>query len=118
MNDKDATRPKVMLRLADLYAERARLESMSETAQSGESGDKSASDRKRALSLYRAALPQASRDQKGEVILQMTHLCELLGDREQAVKLYETVLREKTISYSNDIKADAHMGLGENFSAK
>src|SRR5687768_7977087 len=49
----DASRLPVTLRLADLYAERARLRSMSEVAQTGQEADLSKQDRKRSLELYK-----------------------------------------------------------------
>lgn len=82
------------LRLADLYAERARLLSLEKQGQ----GDqlykaKITEDRTRAIKLYTQVLPSLKLQEKGRVLLQTAHLYLMLEQKEEAVKIYSSILK-------------------------
>ncbi len=82
----DPARAAVLLRLADLHAERARQMSMKELSDGCtvcKAGDK---DREKALTFYSEALTKVSANSVAKVHLQMGHLYELQGRNELAEK--------------------------------
>lgn len=106
----DPARAGVLLRLADLHAERARQLSMKELADGCtvcKAGDK---DREKALTYYTEALTKVSANSVAKVHLQMGHLYELQGRNELAEKSYQAMLG----SSSSPIEmAEANLSLAE-----
>ncbi|WP_374078745.1 hypothetical protein [Bdellovibrio bacteriovorus] len=106
----DPARAGVLLRLADLHAERARQLSMKELADGCtvcKAGDK---DREKALTYYTEALTKVSANSVAKVHLQMGHLYELQGRNELAEKSYQAMLS----SSSSPIEmAEANLSLAE-----
>jgi tetratricopeptide (TPR) repeat protein len=107
---KDASKVPVTLRLADLYAERARLQSMKELEEGCTSCKAGEEDRKKALKLYTEVVDQAPESVQGKVLVQTGHLYQLNGDESKAIGYYEKILREKK---ETDIKAEAQLSLAE-----
>lgn len=106
----DPARGGVLLRLADLHAERARQLSMKEIADGCvvcKAGDK---DREKALLYYSEALTKVSAGTAAKVHLQMGHLYELQGRNELAENSYQAMLGT---SSSPVEMAEAHLSLAE-----
>ncbi|WP_253720903.1 tetratricopeptide repeat protein [Bdellovibrio bacteriovorus] len=106
----DPARAGVLLRLADLHAERARQLSMKELNDGCvvcKAGEK---DREKALSFYTEALTKVPANSVAKVHLQMGHLYELQGRNELAEKSYQAMLS----SSSSPIEmAEANLSLAE-----
>lgn len=103
----------VRARLADLYAERARLRAMNE-AEKGCSDCKGAlTDRKRALALYDVVLQEASPENRGPLMLQMAQMRELNGEFKRSAELYEQMVAEGKARHSGDVLAEAYLGRAE-----
>jgi tetratricopeptide (TPR) repeat protein len=111
-DSKDESKIPVTMRLADLYAERARMAAMDELAKNINNGPASASDRKRALELYKTAFEKVAASDKGMVLIQMAHLNELMGQTSQAVEIYNRV-KKNSSQFPPDAVGIAHVGLGE-----
>jgi len=107
--DQDASKVGVTLRLADLYAERARQES----AKAGDGCTdctEPAKDREKALRLYAEVLPRTPESSKAKVIMQMGHLHQLNGKEDKAITLYQQNLGAST---DPQLQVEAHLSLGE-----
>ena len=89
---KDSSKVAVTLRLADLYAERARTEAMNELNQGCTTCKAGAADRKKALRLYTEVLERAPEAVQGKVMVQVGHLYQLTGDETKAVSFYQKIL--------------------------
>lgn len=112
-NDNMLKQSQLALRLADLYAERARLLSVDKEGQ----GDvvhkvQIEADRKKALSIYKKILNQVKTEQKGRILLQSAHLNILLQNEKEAIQFYEQILKP-TSTHTNETKAIAHIQLGD-----
>ncbi|MEK6772920.1 MAG: hypothetical protein AABY64_03175 [Bdellovibrionota bacterium] len=81
-------------RLADLYSERSRLLSL-ESEGRGEQLNKKQinSDRKKAITIYKKILSTLKDDQKNHALLQTAHLYNLTSEPEQAIKIYNNIVR-------------------------
>ncbi|HMN67534.1 MAG TPA: tetratricopeptide repeat protein [Bdellovibrionales bacterium] len=99
---KDPSKVAVTMRLADLYADRARQESMN--------GGNPVADRNKALRLYNEILDRAPEAARPKVILQIGHLYQMNGQDDKAIALYQ-----QNIGPSQDagVRAEAHLSLGE-----
>ncbi|UOF02720.1 tetratricopeptide repeat protein [Bdellovibrio reynosensis] len=106
----DPARGAVLLRLADLHAERARQLSMKELNDGCtvcKAGDK---DREKALGYYTEALTKVAPATMAKIHLQMGHLYELQGRNELAEKSYQAMLS----SSSSPLEmAEANLSLAE-----
>ena len=106
----DPARASVLLRLADLHAERARQLSMKELADGCvvcKAGEK---DREKALNFYSEALPKMPAGSVAKIHLQMGRLYEMQGNAELADKNYHTML---AVSTSPIEIAEAQLSLAE-----
>ncbi len=106
----DSSKIPVTLRLADLLAERARLAALKDLEAGCTDCQAGLKDRKKALELYKTALPHAGPDQKGKVQIQMGHLNQLLNNEAEAKSLYTSVL---STSAPDNMMAEAHLALAE-----
>lgn len=100
-------------RLADLYAERARLLSMEKEGQ----GDKIyhvqiLSDRRRAIAISKQIVESLDKAEKGPVLLQMAHLYGLNGENEESLKICQQI-EKKPSAYDRKTLALAHIQLGD-----
>jgi len=107
---KDPSKVAVTLRLADLYAERARLDAMKELDQGCTVCKAGESDRKKALRLYTEVLDKAPESAQGKVMVQVGHLYQLTGDENKAVGFYQKILKDNE---APDVKAEAQLSLAE-----
>lgn len=103
----------VRSRLADLYADRARLRAMDEVEKGCSSCKGAAGDRKRALQLYTQVLKDSDRSRRAPVMLQMGHVNELNGNAKAAESLYSVVIREGEKSHERQYVAQAYAARGE-----
>ncbi|MBC7420619.1 MAG: tetratricopeptide repeat protein [Bdellovibrio sp.] len=106
----DASRNSVVLRLADLHSERARLLSMKEINDGCTVCKAGDADRIKSLSYYNEALAKAPDSVKAKVYLQLGHLYELNGQKDKAEKNYAQIL---SISSNPMELAEAHLSLAE-----
>ena len=90
----DPSRVSITLRLADLLAERARIQSMEELDSGCVQCVAGGADRKKALSLYNDVLTKVPEASKGKVMVQMGHLNQLLGNDSAAIALYGKIANE------------------------
>ncbi len=114
----------VRARLADLYAERARLRAMEEAERDCTKCTGALSDRRKALNLYKVVLNEAPKEERGSILLQMAHLHELNGDLKEAEKYYDQIATEGPAKHAREIvtegfigRAEARFGRGENLNA-
>jgi tetratricopeptide (TPR) repeat protein len=107
--NSDSAKVGVTLRLADLYAERARRVSVASVdgcADCKEPGK----DREKALRLYSEVLPKAPESSRPKVILQMGHLQQMNGNEAKAIALYEQNLH---VENDPQLQAEANLSLAE-----
>lgn len=113
----DPARPGVQLRLADLYADRARLKAMNEMDKgcTGKDGQCVAGkdDREKSIGLYYEALPASPKEKQGRIILQIAHLHALNEQSDKSVQLYKKILNAKRDVYASEVRAIANSSLGE-----
>ncbi|MCJ8276347.1 MAG: tetratricopeptide repeat protein, partial [Bdellovibrionales bacterium] len=102
----------IMIRLADLYAERARLKSLSEGDQDCNNCLKSNEDRTKALNFYDKAFKFTDSQTQGSVLMQMAHLNQILGRQKSSMNLFEKIIKNRK-RYSAKTVGQAHAGLGE-----
>lgn len=103
----------IRARLADLYAERARLRSMDEAEKNCQDCTGSLDDRKRALALYEQVVKVAPKDKRGPVFIQMAHLYEIIGQPQKAVQVYQGMIRAGEREHGRKLVAEAYAGLAE-----
>lgn len=111
--DETLTLHPVRARLADLYADRARLRAMEEAEINCQNCKGAEGDRERALSLYHAVLKETDPDKRGAVLLQMAHLYDLNGEPGMAIRQYERILREGHGRHAKAVIGAAYTGRGE-----
>lgn len=112
-NDNMLKQSQLALRLADLYAERARLLSIDKEGQGDVlHKDQIEKDRQKSLSIYKQVLNQVKPEQKGRILLQSAHLNILLQNDKEAINLYEQILKTPA-AYSDEAEAIAHIQLGD-----
>ncbi len=110
----EPARTGVLLRLADLYADRARLKAMNEMeAGCTEKCPGSRADRDRSIKLYNEALPQVEKAQQGRTILQIAHAHALNDEGKKSTDLYNKILKAPKGVYTSEVKAIANSSLGE-----
>ncbi len=107
---KDPSKVSVTLRLADLFAERARILSMQELDQGCQVCNAGDADRKKALRLYLEVIDRAPEASKGKVMIQVGHLYEVTGSEDKAIQFYKQVLSNEG---NANLQAEANLSLGE-----
>lgn len=106
-------------RLADLYAERARLRAMNEAEANCGDCRGALDDRKKALSLYETVLREAEPSGRGPLLLQMAQMRELNGELKKAEGHYDQIVRERgTRRHTAPVLAEAYLGRAEAFFAR
>jgi hypothetical protein len=109
----DAAKVGITLRLADLHAERARLDAMKDLEQGCTTCEAGKADRKKALSYYQEVLPKVPEAAIGKVMAQVGHLYEMTGNEKDAITAYEKIL--KTPNASAEATSEANLSLAEVF---
>ena len=107
----DASKVAITLRLADLHAERARVDAMKELQAGCTQCTAGVSDRKKALQYYQEVLPKAPEATVGKVLAQVGHLYEMTGDQKSAISTYTKILADAKAS--PEAKAEANLSLAE-----
>lgn len=108
---EEESRVAVTLRLADLFAERARQDSLQSLDQECLSNcNVGNEDRQKALKLYLEALPKVSIIQKPKVMIQIGHLYEMVGEEAKAEKFYLEIFQ--TVE-DDRAKAEAALSIAE-----
>ena len=113
MDKKDAERNGIVLRLAELYSDRARLKAMNEMDANCKDCKGALEDRKKAISLYNEALPKLAKEDQGKIVLQIAHLHSLDDDSKKSSNLYASILSAKKGTYSSEVKAIALANIAE-----
>lgn len=100
-------------RLADLYAERARLLSMENQGQ-GEKIHRALieSDRRKSIRILKTIIPTLEKSERGVVLLQMAHLHSLLNEPQESTRICKEIERNPG-QYDNRTVALAHIQLGD-----
>lgn len=106
----DPARSSVLLRLADLHAERARQMSMAEINNGCTVCNAGNKDREKSLNYYTEALSKVPASTVAKVHLQMGHLYELQGKNDRAEKSYQAMLASSSSSLD---MAEANLSLAE-----
>ncbi|MEK7356041.1 MAG: hypothetical protein AAB250_06300, partial [Bdellovibrionota bacterium] len=104
----DSSKVAITLRLADLHAERARMDAMTELQSGCTQCAAGNSDRKKALLYYQEVLPKTPETSIGKVLAQVGHLYELTGDQKAAVATYSRILAEQK---APEARAEANLSL-------
>ncbi len=105
----DSSRQSILLRLADLHAERGRRLSMKELNEGCTVCKAGNKDREKAIRIYNDVLPTLDHDQKARVNTQVGHLHELLGNEAKAIAMYQELIKEK----NEKISSEAELSLAE-----
>lgn len=108
----------VRARLADLYADRARLRAMNEAEANCQNCTGALEDRKRALKLYERVLSESDKSSRGALILQMAQLEELDGQMTKSQQLYNRIVTEGERAHGPSIMSEALIGRAEGYFAK
>lgn len=112
LENKEA-KPGILLRLAELLADRARLKAMDEVQKGCDNCNGAIQDRKEAISYYEQALPGLEKSKQGFIVLQIAHLHQLGKEPQASLKLYEKIIRAKRGTYSSRVLAMAYSSLAE-----
>ena len=102
----------MQLRLADLYADRARLYEVKDANAETDTVKKAELDRKKAIAIYVETLPKVKGDEQSRVLAQTAHLYQLTGNKAKAQSLYGKILSQ-TSKYSNDLLVQSFLGVAE-----
>jgi hypothetical protein len=111
-DDETISLAPVRARLADLYSDRARLREMDEN-KTGEKASGSKSDRARALQLYADVLKESSKEERGPILIHMSHLDLLLAKSADAESIYELIVKEGPSKHAPVILQQAYAGRAE-----
>ncbi len=104
---------KLALRLADLYAERARLLSLEKEGKGDVIyKDKILSDRTQAIKIYSQIRSSLKPQEKGRVLLQSAHLHILMQKQDEAVKIYSTILKSSQL-HTRETVSIAQIQMGD-----
>jgi len=103
----------VLLRLGDLYSERARLKALDEGQKGCDNCNKSKEDRAQALSYYKQAFPKTKGEEQGRLLVQMAHLNNMNGHNEKAQDIYKDVIKKGHKSYTSEVVGSANTNTGD-----
>jgi tetratricopeptide (TPR) repeat protein len=106
----DSSKVAITLRLADLHAEKARVDSMTELQNGCTTCQAGKEDRLKALKYYREVMPNVPESSVGSVMAQVGHLYELTGNETDAIKLYQQII---AMNKSPTATAEAQLSVGE-----
>ncbi len=109
-DDETISLAPVRARLADLYSDRARLRDLA--AKGGASKD-ARSDRARALELYVLVLKEASKEERGSILVHMSHLNSMLARNKEALAIWQLIITEGPSKHAPAILQQAYAGRAE-----
>ncbi len=108
----------LIYRLADLYAERARLLSMEEQGLGAtKNAAQISADRKKAIAALTRVQPALPQEKKGSALMQTAHLYELQLQSGEALKIYK-LIEKNPRDYDQKTKALTEIKLGDDTFAK
>lgn len=110
LSPHDPSKVAVTLRLADLYAERARQVSLKESNDGCTDCQGGKTDRQKAISFYQEAMPLTTNDNRKKVMLQVGHLQQLNGEHDKALAIYKQLLNDNS---SAAVSAESEFAMGE-----
>ena len=111
--DENTSLKPTRARLADLYAERARLRAMDEAAKNCQDCTGAIDDRKSAIAMYGKVLNEAPKEERGSLMLQMAQMHELNNEPRLAEALYERIVAEGPTKHSKSVLAEGYIGRAE-----
>ncbi len=111
----DASRGSIVLRLADLHAERARQATLKELNSGCTVCEAGKEDRKKAIRYYEENLAKLPLESQGKVLIQLGHLYEMLNDEGKAVATYQKVIAG---GFASTTISEAQLSLGEMYFKK
>jgi len=106
----DPSRNAIVLRLADLLAERARQNTMLKADGKCQKCVSPEADRAKALQYYSESLAKLSEDKKDKVLVQIGHLNQLLGQEKKALDAYSRLADEGS---TPSAKSEAYLSMAE-----
>ncbi|MFN7730041.1 MAG: hypothetical protein ACK5P7_12855 [Bdellovibrio sp.] len=106
----DSSKVSVSLRLADLLAERARVNSMAELESGCTTCTAGQNDREKAIRLYRDVLDRVPAANRGKVVIQLGHLYQMTGNESEARSCYGKIAADAA---DPQARAEAHLSLAE-----
>ncbi|MCB0341231.1 MAG: hypothetical protein H6626_01565 [Pseudobdellovibrionaceae bacterium] len=110
----DVSRFGIKLRLADLYAERARRVLLEKEDNQCKDCPSPYRDRIKSLNYYNQIFEEPSLiEHRGRMLLQMAHLYEVTDQLAKAKNLYQNIISGKVQKLTKDINGLAHVGLGD-----
>lgn len=109
-DDETISLAPVRARLADLYSDRARLRDLKAKGGSSKEGK---ADRARALQLYVLVLKEASKEERGPILVHMSHLDLMLARTKDALAIYELIIKEGPSKHAPAILQQAYAGRAE-----
>jgi hypothetical protein len=114
LDKKDSSWIPSQQRLADLLSERARLRFINEVEANCDGCKGSKDDRKKAVAIYEDLLTTVAINEHGPILFQLAHLYELSGQSDQAIKLFERIIKEaKAKKISEEIVVRSHAALAD-----
>lgn len=113
MDKNEPDRNGIMVRLAELYADRARLKAINEIESNCQNCKGAQQDRQKAIALYQSALLKLDKKLQGRMVLQIAHLFALNDQPAKSTALYNQILKAKRGTYSSEVKAIALTNIGE-----
>lgn len=108
----------VLLRLGDLYSERARLKALDEGAKSCNNCAGSKEDRQKALVYYKQAFPKTKGEEQGRLLVQMAHLNNMNGHGDKAEDIYKDVIKKGAKVYDSSVVGAANIDTADIFFRK
>jgi hypothetical protein len=109
-DDETISLAPVRARLADLYSDRARLRDINAK---GAASKEAKADRARALELYVLVLKEASKEERGPILVHMSHLDLMLARQKEALAIYELIIKEGPSKHAPSILQQAYAGRAE-----
>lgn len=106
------TKKNAYIRLADLYADKARLVQMQEVEKSCDNCLKSKDHREKAIGFYQAAFKGADKAQLPRILLQIAHLYTLNAELDKAERVFKNIINDRK-RRSAKLVGEAYAGLGE-----
>lgn len=105
----------VRSRLADLYADRARLMEMEEIEKGCQQncGGSAKQDRMRALALYEIVVRETPAQQQGPMSIHMAHLYHLVEKPKRSENIYERLIAEGSRKHVPEVLSQAYAGRAE-----
>ncbi|MEK6555042.1 MAG: hypothetical protein AABZ31_07375, partial [Bdellovibrionota bacterium] len=110
LSDDPAKLNVIQLRLADLYAERARILEVNAGEKNCSECKDFANDRKKAITLYEKAVMKAPLEKQKAAYLQMGHLYMVSRQDKKASQLFKNITADKKLK---SIHPKAYLGLGD-----